>query len=288
MNTAIKSSEIANLIEFLNRLDQENRRGLAATLEPRKVAEADFHDNRADRQVEEIEEAVILQKQPNKKHYKYIDAPKQYMNDWIRANSKNKIFLDYACGEGQSTIEAAKAGATLAIGIDISAVSVDHAKDRAKKEGVEGNTLFLLGDCEQTGFPDSCVDTILCCGMLHHLDLTYAFPEMRRILKPGGKSLAFEALNYNPLIKLYRKITPELRTEWEKEHILSLKDVGFAKNFFSVENVRYWNILSIFSAYVPFLASTFRGIDKLLTKIPGIQLLAWIFTFEMVKQSRKN
>ena len=36
------------------------------------------------------------------------------------------------------------------------------------------------GDCENTGLPNTCVDVILCCGMLHHLDLSYAFPEIRR------------------------------------------------------------------------------------------------------------
>ena len=46
----------------------------------------------------------------------------------------------------------------------------------------------------------------MCCGMLHHLDLSYAFPELRRILSLEGKILAIEALDYNPIIKLYRNI----------------------------------------------------------------------------------
>ena len=43
--------------------------------------------------------------------------------------------------------------------------------------------------------------------------------------------LGVEALDYNPLIKLYRQLTPDMRTEWEKAHILSLKDLRFAQKF---------------------------------------------------------
>ena len=39
-----------------------------------------------------------------------------------------------------------------------------------------------------------------------------------------------EALSVNPLIQLYRNSTPEMRTEWEKNHILGPKDLKFAKN----------------------------------------------------------
>ncbi len=51
---------------------------------------------------------------------------------------------------------------------------------------------------------DNYIDAIICSGMLHHLDLSYAFLELRRILRAEGKILAaIEALNYNPAIKLY-------------------------------------------------------------------------------------
>jgi hypothetical protein len=117
--------------------------------------------------------------------------------------------------------------------------------------------------------------------MLHHLDLSYAFPELRRILAPGGKILAVEALDYNPLIKLYRALTPQMRTEWEKAHILSLKDLRFAKRFFDVGEVRYWHITSIAAPHLPFLARPLELLDRGLSRVPVIQLMAWIFTFEL-------
>lgn len=50
-------------------------------------------------------------------------------------------------------MKAARAGAKIAIGLDISSVSVHNAKESAVSEGLT----------------------------LHHLDLAYAFPELKRI-----------------------------------------------------------------------------------------------------------
>jgi hypothetical protein len=117
--------------------------------------------------------------------------------------------------------------------------------------------------------------------MLHHLDLSFAFPELRRILAANGKILAFESLRYNPLIALYRRLTPEMRTEWEKEHILGLADLRFARRFFDVGEVRYWHVLGILGPHVPALAGVLDAVDRHLARIPLVRLLSWIFTFEL-------
>ena len=135
---------------------------------------------------------------------------------------------------------------------------------------------------------------ILCCGMLHHLDLSYAVPELRRLLKPGGRVLAMEALNYNPLFKLYRRSTPHMRTEFEKEHILSLKDLAFMRRFFVVKNIQYWNCATLLAT--PFRhASSFNRVlraleivDRCLLRIPGVAQMAWMFTFELEKAADES
>jgi len=121
-------------------------------------------------------------------------------------------------------------------------------------------------------------------GDFHHLDLSHAFPEIQWIFAPGGKVLAIEALDYNPPIKLYRHLTPEMRTEWEKAHILTIKDIVFAKQFFRVGEVRFWHILGILEPHMRTFAPILHKIDIVLTRIPLIQLMAWMFTFELIKQ----
>jgi len=262
-----------------------------AGLSERKKRELEFHD--ADRDAEKIktlDQDAYQKVYGNRKYYQATDLSKAYVDQWIQERARGRVFLDYACGNGVNAIKAAKAGAALSIGIDISRVSVENAKRSAREQGVEHNTRFVQADAENTLLPDGSIDAIICSGMLHHLDLSYAFPELRRILRPGGRILAVEALNYNPAIKLYRWWTPEMRTDWEKRHILSFKDLRFADRFFSVENVKCWHIVSMFAPYANLMAAlpVLNLIDRGLTKIPLVRLLAWIFTFELVKAPDSN
>lgn len=220
----------------------------------------------------------------NQKYYIATGLSKEYVDEWIAKGAGGRIFLDYACGNGVYAIKAAKAGASLSVGIDISPISVANARQDAAREGVAGKTFFLQADAENTRFPDASVDRILCSGMLHHLDLSCALPELQRILAPGGRILAVEALDYNPAIKLYRYLTPDMRTDWEKHHILSLRDLAYARRFFTLGEVRYWHITSILAPYMKPLLPYFNGIDRILTRIPLVRLMSWIFTFELVKE----
>ncbi|HEU4654946.1 MAG TPA: class I SAM-dependent methyltransferase [Steroidobacteraceae bacterium] len=253
-----------------------------SSLSERKRVELEFHDrDRARDKIKAMDQDTYERFYGNKKYYQATEQSKRYVDDWIARHAPGKVFLDYACGNGDGAIKAAKAGAGLAIGIDISSVSVGNAKSDAEQAGVSRNSYFVQADAENTKLPDSSVDFILCRGMLHHLDLSHCFPELRRILAPGGKILAVEALDYNPLIKLYRHLTPDMRTEWEKAHILSHKDLRFAERFFDLGEVRYWHITSILGPHLRPFMPLLHGIDALLTRLPLVKLLSWIFTFEL-------
>jgi len=259
------------------------------SLDDRKKRELEFHDaDRDTARIESLDKDTYEKLYGNRKYYQATGLSNAYMDNWIRENARNRVFLDYACGNGGNAIKAAKYGATLSIGLDISRVSVENAKREAEKAGVDKNTYFIQADAENTMLPDDSIDAIICSGMLHHLDLSYTFPELRRILWPGGGVLAVEALNYNPAIKLYRYFTPQMRTDWEKAHILSLKDIRFARRFFQVENIRYWHITSILAPYMMFALPTLNWIDKYLTRIPIVRLMAWIFTFELIKPINRD
>jgi ubiquinone/menaquinone biosynthesis C-methylase UbiE len=260
-----------------------------SSLDERKRKELEFHDRDRDRsKIETLDQDTYERFYGNKKYYAATGLSKDYVDVWITENAKGKVFLDYACGNGVNALKAAKSGAALAIGLDISRVSVENARHDAVAAGLSSNTCFIQADAENTQLPSSSVDAIICSGMLHHLDLSYALPELRRILKPGGRILAVEALDYNPAIKLYRRMTPDMRTEWEKAHILSLRDVAFASRFFEVDDVRYWHITSILSPFMPSALPLLNTLDALLTKIPGIRLMAWIFTFVLVKSGKSH
>jgi ubiquinone/menaquinone biosynthesis C-methylase UbiE len=280
MNTDELILRINNLKEISNKTWQES-------LNKRKLLELEFHDR--DRDKSRMEQLAKNKNDfeefyGNKKYYNTVRVSEEFIDTWVSREVKGKVFLDYACGNGEKTIFAAKAGAILSLGFDISAVSVQNAEKEALSQNLN-NLIFFQADAEATRLPDNSIDIILCLGMLHHLDLSYAFPEMRRVLKPGGKILAAEALNVNPLIRLYRRLTPSMRTDFEKAHILSLGDVKFARRFFDVTEIRYWHVVSYTAGKFPLLLKPLEILDQVLQKIPYIQRLAWIFTFEMVKRN---
>lgn len=282
--------KIQELIAAVDRIDGINDREWKATLNERKLKELEFHDRDRDKSLQNE-----LAKDPaefdamygNRKYYKTVRRSNAFTQEWMQKNTKGKVFLDYACGNGNNAILAAEAGALLSLGFDISPVSVANARGEAESKNLQ-NIRFFQADAENTKLPDASIDTILCSGMLHHLDLSYAFPEMRRILKPGGKILAVEALDINPLIKLYRMRTPKMRTAFEAKHILSLNEVKFGERFFELQEIRYWHVVGYVAGKFPKLMKPLEFVDNYLERIPYVQRLAWIFTFELEKRQEDS
>lgn len=277
--------ELLSIVDDINSIDDQIwYEGLTA----RKKAELEFHDRDRDPDFVEGSQANDTYEKfyGNKKYYNITQRSQNYVQSWISENAKGKVFLDYACGNGGNAILAAKSGASLALGLDISSVSVKNAQLAADNSNLE-KCKFFQADAENTKLPDNSIDTIICSGMLHHLDLSYAFPELRRILKPGGKLLAVEALDYNPLIKIYRILTPEMRTEWEKAHILNLNDLKFAERFFSLGQIKYWHVLGYIAGKFPILRKPTDLLDRFLEATPLLNRMAWMFTFELIKKEDK-
>lgn len=249
----------------------------------RKRAEAEFHDS--DRAAHRDEQSTSS---PNRRFYDAAKPVQSHLEEWMRRTVPNKSFLDYACGNGRSSVAAARAGAAAVIGIDISEVSVRNATENLRAAGFGHVGRFLQRDCEATGLPSDAFDAALCNGMLHHLDLSKAFPELHRVMAPGGRVLCIEALAYNPVIQWYRNRTPDLRTEWEKDHILSMREVRFAERWFRVEHVRFHLMAAPLAALLPRPIRSFgirvgHVVDAALTRLPLVQLWSWQFSFELVK-----
>ena len=249
------------------------------TTEERKREEARFHDQReADRHRLSSEE--FLRKYPNKTFYAIDRASKKYMHDWLSERAPGRRVLDYCCGNGEIALRMAKMGAD-AYGIDISPQEIETAKRNAAAAGLESRAHYAVMDAEAMSFPDDHFDVIVCSGVLHHLDVARAFPELARVLKPTGEIICAEALGYNPVIAWYRRRTPQLRTAWEAEHILTMKEVRKGLEHFAKVHVRFFHLFTILA--IPFrnsrafdaLLSALQAIDGVVLRIPGIRLMAW-------------
>jgi len=195
---------------------------------------------------------------------------------------KGAVALDYCCGNGEVAVEMAKRGARKVMGIDISQVAIENAKELAESQGVGKICEFRVMDAEHTEFADNTFDIIHEYGALHHLELKSAFSELPRILKRSGKLVCTEALRHNPLIHWYRRRTPHLRTAWEIEHILGVEHLDVLRAHFDRVEVKFFHLLAL--AAVPFrktfLFRPLRGfldfVDDIVLRHPWIGKYAWM------------
>lgn len=105
--------------------------------------------------------------------------------DWLRG----KDVLDIAVGSGFSAVSFAEAGARVT-GIDLTDFGVMHAKKNFEVRGLPGTILKM--DAQHLQFPDNSFDFVDAWGCLMHMpDTEGAIREMHRVLRPGGKALAY-------------------------------------------------------------------------------------------------
>ena len=269
----------------LERIARYNDDAWYGGLEQRKQKESEFHDQMRDSaRIARLGRDQYEEFFSDHRFYRTATLSREYFFGWVTRYAAGKTVLDFACGDGDVALRAAGAGAKLAIGIDISAVSVQNAKRAAIERGLAERTFFLRADCEQTGLPSDSVDVVICAGVLHHLDVTRAFPEIERILAPGGRVMAFEALDYNPLTRLYRNRNALSADRVGERRRFSLKEVRFARQYFDLGEMRYFHLASIAGVWLPGLLPLLNGVDRVLTRIPGVQLMSWMFTFELLSK----
>lgn len=70
---------------------------------------------------------------------------RDFISRVLGEKSKGKRILDYCCGDGGMSIELARKGAQV-VGIDISEVSIQNAKNTAIKERIEDKVQFFVMD----------------------------------------------------------------------------------------------------------------------------------------------
>ena len=147
----------------------------------------------------------------------------------------------------------------------------------AKKEGVGGKIEFLKMDCEKMSFPNNSFDVIFDGGTFSSLDLNKVFPELNRILKPGGVLIGIETFGHNPLANLKRSFNKLFgkRTSWAAEHIFQEKDIKEARKYFSGIETYFFHPVSFIT--FPFLS--FPGGKTLLRLFEFFDKALLIFPF---------
>ncbi|MEM6785631.1 MAG: class I SAM-dependent methyltransferase [Bacteroidota bacterium] len=158
------------------------------------------------------------------------------------ADLTGRRVLDFGCGRGERSLTLLERNAVVD-GIDISRVYIEEADAAAHAAGHSAERFqFVVGDAHALPYADATFDIVVGDGILHHLDLDTALSEIHRVLKPGGRALFSEPLLDNPLLKLFRLLTPRARTEDERP--FSASDLR------RIDDSGLWNVESSYCGLV--------------------------------------
>ena len=196
---------------------------------------------------------------------------------YLKSNALNAEILDYGCGVGSTLKKVLNFNPKRIIGIDISEISIRKAKDSI--QNFNSKAELSVDNCEKTKFKDNTFNLVYGDAILHHLNISLCLNEIRRILKPGGKLLFTEPLGTNPLINLYRKLTPNSRSKDERP--LDNYDFKLIKEKFNKVEIKYYGFLTLL--FFPLYSSPqnsiifnfLKNLDQYLMKNKFFQKLAW-------------
>jgi SAM-dependent methyltransferase len=198
------------------------------TRDTRRQREADFHDKWAG----DVDVGALLVDET----FTAVTAlENQHVLD-VFGDVRGLRVLDYGSGAAEGGVFLAKRGAQV-VAVDVSQGMLDVAQRLAHHHGVAIETRRVEGD--RIPADTSEFDRVYGNGVLHHVPLAVAIPELARITRPSGVGCFIEPLPYNPLINVYRRVAKEVRTADEQP--LSFADVDrFKSHFGEVTHREFW------------------------------------------------
>ena len=108
--------------------------------------------------------------------------------------------IDLGCGPGMFSILFAHMGCAVTA-VDFSENMLERAMENAAAEGVRDRISFSCEDVSDLSFPDESFDIAVNRNVTWIMeDPTRAYAEWKRILRPGGKLLVFDANWYRYLV----------------------------------------------------------------------------------------
>ena len=211
------------------------------------------------------------------KYYKALHAlQKDFLKD-LEIETNLKDVLDYGCGTGNFAEKVKSFNPKKIVAVDISEEAIKKARKNLKinSEKIE----FRVENCEKLNLNSDSFDVAYGGGILHHLDLNKSLEELKRILRKDGKIIFVEPLATNPIINIYRKLTPKARSV--DEHPFTFDDIKLIKSTFKNVEIKYYGFFTLlfFKFYrYPETSRFFKllsAIDKLFLNSKYFKFLAW-------------
>ena len=212
-----------------------------------------------------------------------------------------KRVLIYGCGFDPGATWFAKRGAFVTA-IDISPESIND--QRILMEAYNTPMTLHVCDAMQTPLEAGSFDLIYGSAILHHLDSDICSREIARLLAPGGVAIFREVQAGNLFLRLFRRITPFLRTP--DEHPLVESDYEIYRRHFTTVDVTahvFTSMLYLFAHRVftgalkaarirwwPRQSASLLNLcdrcDVFLTRLPAMKTQMWFSLIEMRHSKR--
>jgi SAM-dependent methyltransferase len=131
-------------------------------------------------------------------HISFLTLPEMQGMATALHLSTGSALVDLACGMGGPGLWIARETGAQLVGIDVSAVALDAARQRARRLGLSQIARFALGSFAQTGLDAGSADGVMSVDALQYApDKQAALDEAARILRPGGR-LVFACFEFEP------------------------------------------------------------------------------------------
>ena len=254
------------------------------SLDARKTREAQFHDELYRREHAGVEGAI------------YSEDFVEYLRRRALAHLGDltqRRLLFYGCGVQLGLATRFQELGAEVVMIDISGEAIIRLRQRLRETEMGGRVVPIVMDCESLGFRSHSFDAVFGNAIIHHLDTRRAVAEVHRVLRSGGRAAFIEPLGMNPIVNVYRRLTPGLRTP--DEHPLGMEDWKIFEERFSRFQQRGYTLFTLVPVVVNAMAARagmsfsvrtgpFRWLDeRALRTLPALHAYCWNTVIELEK-----
>ncbi len=222
---------------------------------------------------------------PNREHVNFLSFALQRMGP-----PACQQVLEVGCGTGALSVYLSLNGATVK-GIDVSLENVGLATRRAELNGVADRAVFEAVPVEQLADPDGGYDTVIGNQVLHHFELTEAMPNIRRLLRPGGRALFCEPVLLLPDAvrrvrdsAIVKRWLPK-RVDTPTERSVSPRDLAVIQQTFPAVTLYPFQLLARLQDFMDLSDTWFGRLSRLdpilLRRFPPFRRLARFVVFEL-------
>jgi len=222
---------------------------------------------------------------PNREHVDFLSFALHRMGP-----PAGQRVLEVGCGTGALSVYLTLNGASVK-GIDVSQENVKLATRRAEVNGVADRAIFQGVPVEQLADPGEAYDTVIGNQVLHHFELPEALPNIRRLLRPGGRALFCEPVLLLPEgvrrvrdSAIVKRWFPK-RVDTPTERSVSPPDVALIRQTFPAATLYPFQLLTRLQDFVDVSDTWFGRLSRLdpilLRRLPPSRHLARFVVFEL-------